>query len=517
MRNDPLLQPYRLKHLLLKNRLMSTAHEPAYSEDGMPTDRYRLYHREKAKGGIALTMTAGSAVVSPDSPEAFGNLHAYKDEIVPWLRRLADDCHEEGCAVMIQITHLGRRTGWNKADWLPVLSASPVREATHRAFPKQAEDWDISRIVADYATAAQRMQAAGLDGIEFEAYGHFMDSFWSPATNRREDDWGGSLDNRLRFSWAVIDAVRAATGPDFIVGIRMVADEDWDKGLSRAEGVEIAQRIAASGKFDFLNLIRGHIDSDAALTGVIPIQGMASAPHLDFAGEVRAATGVPMFHAARIPDVATARHAIASGKLDMVGMTRAHIADPHIAAKVAAGLEDRIELLQEDFRNLTGQYDKLVSIEMIEAIGEDNIGRFFAVCNRLLKPHGKMLLQSITIADSLYEGYRRSVDFIQRYIFPGGFLPSVASLCQAVGRHSDMRLFHLEDIGPHYAETLKRWRQQFNANLTAIRALGYPPEFIRMWEFYFCYCEGGFLERATGDVQMLLVKSGDRSDTLLKV
>jgi len=342
MRNDPLLQPYRLKHLLLKNRLMSTAHEPAYSEDGMPTDRYRLYHREKAKGGIALTMTAGSAVVSPDSPEAFGNLHAYKDEIVPWLRRLADDCHEEGCAVMIQITHLGRRTGWNKADWLPVLSASPVREATHRAFPKQAEDWDISRIVADYATAAQRMQAAGLDGIEFEAYGHFMDSFWSPATNRREDDWGGSLDNRLRFSWAVIDAVRAATGPDFIVGIRMVADEDWDKGLSRAEGVEIAQRIAASGKFDFLNLIRGHIDSDAALTGVIPIQGMASAPHLDFAGEVRAATGVPMFHAARIPDVATARHAIASGKLDMVGMTRAHIADPHIAAKVAAGLEDRI-------------------------------------------------------------------------------------------------------------------------------------------------------------------------------
>jgi len=184
---------------------------------------------------------------------------------------------------------------------------------------------------------------------------------------------------------------------------------------------------------------------------------------------------------------------------------------------IEAGLEDRIELLREDFRNLTGQYDKLVSIEMIEAIGEANIGRFFAVCNGLLKPHGKMLLQSITIADNLYEGYRRSVDFIQRYIFPGGFLPSVASLCHAVGRNSDMRLFHLEDIGPHYAETLKRWRQQFNTNLTAIRALGYPPEFIRMWEFYLCYCEGGFLERATGDVQMLLVKSGDRSDSLLRV
>ena len=342
MANDPLLQPYQLKHLTLKNRVMSTAHEPAYSEDGMPLERYRLYHREKAKGGMALTMTAGSAVVSADSPQAFGNLHAFKDEIVPHLKALADDVHEHGAAVMIQLTHLGRRTGWNKADWLPVLSASPVREPAHRAFPKEAEDWDIERIIADYASAAARMQAAGLDGIEFEAYGHFMDSFWSPATNRREDQWGGSLDNRLRFTNAVLDAVRGAVGPDFIVGLRMVADEDWDKGLSRAEGVAIAERLVAGGKVDFLNLIRGHIDTDAALTTVIPIQGMRSAPHLDFAGEVRAATKFPIFHAARIADVATARHAIAAGKLDMVGMTRAHLADPHIVAKLLAGQEARI-------------------------------------------------------------------------------------------------------------------------------------------------------------------------------
>ncbi|WP_284165322.1 FAD-dependent oxidoreductase [Frigidibacter sp. SD6-1] len=342
MSNDPLLAPYRLKHLTLKNRVMSTSHEPAYSEDGMPKDRYRLYHREKAKGGMALTMTAGSAVVSADSPQAFGNLHAYRDEIVPYLKALADDVHEHGAAVMIQLTHLGRRTGWNKADWLPVLSASPIREPAHRAFPKEAEDWDIERIVQDYADASARMQAAGLDGIEFEAYGHFMDSFWSPATNRRTDGWGGSLDNRLRFTHRVLDAVRAAVGPDFIVGLRLVADEDWDRGLSREEGVEIARRLAASGKIDFLNLIRGHIDTDAALTGVIPISGMASAPHLDFAGEVRAATKFPVFHAAKISDVATARHAIAAGKLDMVGMTRAHLADPHIVRKVMAGIEDRI-------------------------------------------------------------------------------------------------------------------------------------------------------------------------------
>lgn len=342
MTSDPLLQPYQLKHLTLKNRVMSTSHEPAYSEDGMPKERYRLYHAEKAKGGMAMTMTAGSALVSRDSPAAFGNLQAYRDEIVGWLRELADACHEHDCKVMIQLTHLGRRTGWNKADWLPVLSASPVREPAHRAFPKTAEDWDIDRIVADYASAAQRMKEAGLDGIEFEAYGHLMDGFWSPATNTRTDEYGGSLDNRMRFSWRVVDAVRAAVGPDFVVGVRMVADEDFDKGLSKQDGVEIARRFAASGKVDFLNIIRGSIETDAALTRVIPVTGMRSSPHLDFAGEVRAATKFPVFHAARIQDVATARHAIATGKLDMVGMTRAHIADPHIVRKVMEGREHQI-------------------------------------------------------------------------------------------------------------------------------------------------------------------------------
>ena len=339
---DPLLQPYRLKHLVLRNRLMSTAHEPAYSEDGLPKDRYRLYHLEKAKGGIALTMTAGSAIVSADSPASFGNLHAYRDEIVPWLKRLTDDCHEAGAAVMIQITHLGRRTSWSAGDWLPVLAPSPIREPAHRAFPKQAEDWDITRITADYVDAAERMRAAGLDGIEIEAYGHLLDGFWSPATNKRSDEYGGSLENRLRFTWGVLDGIRARVGPDFIVGLRIVADETWDEGLSREEGVEIARRLAGSGKVDFLNIIRGHIDTDEALSHVIPGMGYRSAPHLDFAGEVRAATRFPVFHAARIQDVATARHAVASGKLDMVGMTRAHIADPHIARKIAEGREHDI-------------------------------------------------------------------------------------------------------------------------------------------------------------------------------
>ena len=340
--NDPLLQPYKLKHLTLKNRIMSTSHEPNYHEDGMPKEQYRLYHVEKARGGIGLTMTAGSAIVSQDSPPAFGNLYAYKDEIVPWLKQLADECHEHGAAVMIQLTHLGRRSNWNKADWLPILSASPVREAAHRAFPKEMEDWDIERIVRDYAAAAERMKAAGLDGFEFECYGHLMDSFWSPATNIRTDEYNGSLDNRLRFTYRVLEAVRKAVGPDFIVGLRLVADEDWDKGLSRQEGVEICQRLKNSGLIDFLNIIKGHIEHDSPLADVIPVAGMKASPHLDFAGEVRTATGFPVFHAARINDVATARHAIAEGKLDLVGMTRAHIADPHIVRKIEEGREHDI-------------------------------------------------------------------------------------------------------------------------------------------------------------------------------
>ena len=205
---DPLLQPYQIKGLRLRNRVMSSSHEPAYAEDGMPKERYRAYHVEKAKGGMAMTMTAGSALVSPDSPAAFGNLHAYDDAIVPWIRALTDEVHSHGCAAMIQITHLGRRTGWNTADWLPVLAPSALREPAHRSFPKEAEDWDIDRIVDDYAAAAERMQAGGMDGLEIEAYGHLFDGFWSPITNLRTDEYGGSFENRMRFGQRVLAAIR---------------------------------------------------------------------------------------------------------------------------------------------------------------------------------------------------------------------------------------------------------------------------------------------------------------------
>lgn len=344
MSNDPLLQPYQLKHLTLRNRIMTTSHEPAYSDDGLPKDRYRLYHLERARAGVAMVMTAGSASVSRDSPPVFSNLLVWKDEVVPWMKRLTDDCHEAGSAVMIQLSHLGRRTRWDKGDWLPVLAAGPAREPAHRAFPKVMEDWDIARVVQDYADAAERMAASGVDGLEFECYGHLMDQFISPLTNGMPAGPydASSLDNRLRFAFDVLSAVRERVGPKMLLGMRYTADEDSPSGIPPEEGVEMARRFRDSGLVDFVNIIRGRIHTDPAMTDVIPIQGMRSAPHLDLAGRIRAEVGLPTFHAARIPDIPTARHAVASGQLDMVGMTRAHMADPHIVRKVIEGREDDI-------------------------------------------------------------------------------------------------------------------------------------------------------------------------------
>lgn len=343
MSNDPLLQPYQLKHLTLRNRIMTTAHEPAYPEDGMPKDRYVAYHAERAKAGVALTMTAGSAAVSRDSPPVFNNILAYRDEVVPHIQRLTDACHEHGAAVMIQLTHLGRRTGWNKGNWLPSVSSSKHREPAHRAFPKLAEDWDIERIITDFADAAERMKAGGMDGVEVQIYGHLLDQFWSPLTNDLDGPYGGqTLDSRMALPLAVLDAMRKRVGDDFVIGARYTADEAEAGGITAAEGLEISKRLADSGRVDFLNVVRGRIHTDPAMTDMIPVQGMKNAPHLDFAGTVKQATDLPVFHAAKIPDVATARHAISAGLLDMVGMTRAHMADPHVVRKIMEGREEDI-------------------------------------------------------------------------------------------------------------------------------------------------------------------------------
>jgi N-methyl-L-proline demethylase len=342
--SDPLFAPFTIKNVVLRNRIVSTSHEPAYGEDGLPKDRYRAYHREKARGGVGLTMMGGSALVSPDSTPVFGNLQLYRDEAVPYLRALSDDVHEQGAAVMTQLTHLGHRTDNYTHDWVPALSASGTREPAHRAFTRVAEAHDLERVARDFADAALRCKAGGLDGVEISAWaGHLLDEFLTPALNHREDEYGGSMENRIRFPLEVIAAVRAAVGDDFVVGMRMSFDEMRPDGLGVEpdEAIRIAAAFTRAG-IDFFSIVRGHADTDAQLARAIPPMGTPASPHLEFAGWVRKRVDVPVMHAGRIADVATARHAVAAGLVDLVGMTRALMADPDLPLKVAAGHEDRV-------------------------------------------------------------------------------------------------------------------------------------------------------------------------------
>ena len=189
-----------------------------------------------------------------------------------------------------------------------------------------------------------------------------------------------------------------------------------------------------------------------------------------------------------------------------------------VRAVAERGLGELITVLRKDYRDLAGDhagpYDKLVSIEMVEAVGAKYLDGYFAHCARLLKPEGAMLLQAITIQDQFYERALKSVDYIQRYVFPGSFIPSVAVLSRSIATATDFKVFHLEDIGPHYARTLRLWRERFFRNLAKVRELGYTESFVRLWEYYLCYCEGGFVERQLGTVQMLLTKPGCRRAAL---
>jgi 2,4-dienoyl-CoA reductase-like NADH-dependent reductase (Old Yellow Enzyme family) len=343
LRQDPLLQPFQVKNLVLKNRIMSTSHAAGLEVDGFPQERYQLYHEEKAKGGIALTMFGGSSNVAPDSPNIFRQLNVGVDEIIPHFQQFSERIHAHGAALMCQITHLGRRGEPYASNWLPTIGPSPIRETLHRSFPKEMDEHDIVRVVKAYGAAARRCREGGLDGIEVLGGGHLVGQFLSPKTNRRTDSFGGSLEKRCRFGLMVFDEIRRQVGDTFIVGFRYVIDEADPAGLSFDDSVAIARIFESTGELDFFNAIYGRMDTEAALaTDNMP--GMASpiAPWLAKVGAFKREVGLPVFHAARISDISTARHAIRDGLLDMVAMTRAHIADPYIVAKIAAGLEGRI-------------------------------------------------------------------------------------------------------------------------------------------------------------------------------
>lgn len=340
---DPLLQPLTIRNLTLRNRIMSTSHASGLEEGGMPGEAYQRYHEEKARGGLALSMFGGSSNVDLDSPNIFRQLNVGTDDIIPHFERFSERMHDLGAALMCQITHLGRRGDPYAGNWLPTIAPSPVRETLHRSIPKEMDEHDIQRVVSAYAAAARRCQQGGLDGIETLAGGHLIGQFLSPVTNRRTDRFGGSLENRCRFALMVHEAIRKAVGVDFVVGIRFVVDEGPGGGLGFEECVRAALMLKDTGSIDFINAIYGTMDTVRALsTENMPGMGSPIAPWVDAVGAFRKEVNIPIFHSARISDIASARFAVAEGKVDMASMTRAHIADPHIVKKLSANRESEI-------------------------------------------------------------------------------------------------------------------------------------------------------------------------------
>ena len=341
---DALLKPLKLKGFTLRNRVLSTSHAPSYGQDGKPQARYQLYHEEKAKGGIALTMFGGSSSVSVDSPARLWNqLSVSDDSIIPYFREFTERIHAHGARLMVQLTHMGRRTRWDTENWFPTIAPSLIREPAHRSFPKAMEDFDIERVQDDFVQAIRRCKDGGLDGCELAPSGnHLLDSFWSPRTNRRTDKYGGSLDNRMRFTLELLEKARRVVGPDFHIGFRLTVDELTEGGITLEEGLIIVRTHAETGWLDHLNVNGGHVSDHLALARFVPNMSFPPAPYLYLASAIKQMTDLPVFHASRINDLATAARAVEEGHVDMIGMTRAHIADPHIVKKLMEGRADDI-------------------------------------------------------------------------------------------------------------------------------------------------------------------------------
>jgi 2,4-dienoyl-CoA reductase-like NADH-dependent reductase (Old Yellow Enzyme family) len=340
---DALLKPFKLKHLMLRNRVASTGHAAGLAEDGMPKERYQLYHAEKARGGIGLTIFGGSSSVAPDSPLTFSQVDLSSDRVLPYLQALGGRVHQHGAAVFCQITHIGRRGHWASHNWLPLIAPSATREQAHRSYAKEMEDWDFTRTIRAFADAAERCKRGGLDGVEvIAAAHHLIDSFLSPVTNRRTDSYGGSLENRARFGLEVFRAIRERVGEDFVVGLRMAGDELLKGGLEATDCLRIATLFAQSGLIDYISVYQAQGDTFASLAAMLPDMSFPPSPFLYLASAIKAEVDIPILHASAIRDIASANRAVAEGHVDLVAMTRAHIADPHIVRKILEGRADDI-------------------------------------------------------------------------------------------------------------------------------------------------------------------------------
>lgn len=340
-----LFTPIRVGSLTLKNRIYSTAHAEAMAAGGRPTERLLRYHEAKARGGCALTIIGGSTNVHPSSPASEWNLIAnHDDSIIPAYRELAEAIHRHDCLVFSQLTHLGRRAQSDTEAWHALLAPSQIPEEVHHEVPHELEPEQIAVLVRAFGDAARRCREGGLDGIEVSmAHNHLIDQFWSPRSNHRTDEYGGGLENRMRFAFEVLAEIRRQVGRDFVVGARISGDEFTDGGLTADDMAEIARRLAASGLVDFLSVIGGAAHTYQLQAAVVPNMSFPNAVYVPLAAAIRQAVpGLPIFHAARIVDPVHADLLLAEGYLDVVGMTRALIADPEMPRKAREGRLEEI-------------------------------------------------------------------------------------------------------------------------------------------------------------------------------
>ena len=370
-----LFTPLQVGRLTLKNRIFSTAHAEAMAEEGKPGPRLRAYHEAKARGGAALTIIGGSTSVHPSSPASAWNMIAnHDDSIVPAYRAIADAVHRHDCRIMSQLTHLGRRAQSDVESWHVLLAPSQIPEKVHREVPHEMEPEHIRMLVRAFGDAARRCREGGLDGVELSfAHNHLVDQFWSPLFNRRTDEYGGTLENRLRFGLEVLREVRRQVGPDWVVGARISGDELTDGGLSAGDMADIARRLAASGLVDFLSIVGGAAHTAAHQAAVVPNMAYPIGLYVPLAAAIKAAVpGIAILHAGRIVDPVHADRILADGAVDLVGMTRALIADPDLPRKV---LERRLDDIRACVGANEGCIDRIYQGKPVTCVQNPGAGR----------------------------------------------------------------------------------------------------------------------------------------------
>jgi mycofactocin system FadH/OYE family oxidoreductase 2 len=339
-----LFTPIKIGSITLKNRIYSSGHVPGFAEHGFPTERYLLYHVEKAKGGVGLTIFGGSTSIADNSPATDWSMIANRDDrIIPFYRELAEAIHAHGAKVMTQLTHMGRRGRSDSERWLPLVAPSQLPEPYPREIPHEIEEEQIQAIIRAFGQAVRRCREGGLDGVEISAaHNHLIDQFWSPQFNRRTDRWGGSLENRMRFSLEVLEEIRRVVGRDYVVGMRISGDEFLEGGLGLPDLKEIAQRLAATGALDFFSIIGGSAENYVNLAGAVPNMMFPAQPYVYLAAAIKEVVDLPILHAGKTVNPLDAEKVLAEGWVDVVGMTRAQIADPHMANKAREGRLEEI-------------------------------------------------------------------------------------------------------------------------------------------------------------------------------